>query len=429
MQYIRDRAWYTGMHVEYAGRFGHYEDKARPLDEKIEASVPQGTFMDYVSRRGSFEEKGEAGGHDKKNTGIFGRNGPIEGEALDELREKLQRTKSIIWHGVISPRREAGDALMADKEQAMAFMQSTFDRFLNFTRLKAKNVEWYAGFHDDSASGIKHIQFAFFEKAPHMSQRGGMVYTTRGKIHEYAISNAMEQFEEYFSGHREDLYIARDNLAKFAKSASRNITTAYVARHMANLGRKINEVVRKSCKKKEWFGYAHRACEPLRGQIDAMTNELLQHAPKFRERYEEVQRRLRERWERFNKFGDGRRVKPWDQIMKDLQEDIHARIGNSVIRLARHFAAEENEENWEKIKRERDLMRRLAMERRLRQNLSHRRMNFFKKFCSFFHAWCENESRVMSDEIDDSMLFEASEERDAEAAREKRDPNGRKSRE
>ena len=242
MAYMEERAWFSGDHIDYAGRMGKYADKAESHDEQFAQLPSHGNFMDYVSRQGTFAGKGEAGGHAQSGTGVFGRRGAIEGKALEDLRDELKKTKSIIWHGVISPRKEVGDKLLADKAAAMEFMNANFDRFLNMTHLKAKNVEWYAGWHDDSTSGIKHIQFAFWEKAPHPNAKGGKSYTRVGSIRKQALADGLELFEEYFSGHQHDVHIVRDNLSKYLKQASPKEVKREIANDLIALAKVLPKV-------------------------------------------------------------------------------------------------------------------------------------------------------------------------------------------
>ena len=383
-QYLSDRAWYTGRHIDYAGRTGEYADKAAPHDETFSSLPAHGNFMDYVSRQGSFEGKGERGGYAPAGTGIFGRDGPIEGEALEKLRETLKTTESIIWHGVISPRKEVGDKMLASKEDAMAFMHANFDRFLRRTHLDPKNVEWYAGWHDDSASGIKHIQFAFFEKAPHLTARGGLAYTTRGCFKTSALANGLEQFEEYFSGHRDDVHIARDNLRKYMKEATPADVKRGLARELLALAKDLPKVRGRA-------GYAHAAYAPYRARIDALVQKLVREVPAVRERYEALMQRVAEREARAASVaGNMKNMKPTPPSAA-LREDIRVRMGNSVINMAKHFAYEdraaENAAAWEKIRAERDYLRRETLARRMRQQQAHRRKKELRRMKRMFDSW------------------------------------------
>ena len=380
-QYLEERAWYTSDHIDYAGRMGKYDGKAESFDEQFAQLPGHGNFLDYVSRQGTFSGKGEAGGHDLSGTGIFGRDGKIEGEALEALRKELQTTKSNVWHGVISPKKEVGEKCLANKEMAMEFMKANFDRFINMTHLQAKNVEWYAGWHDDSKSGIKHIQFAFWERAPHLNSRGKECFTQRGCIPKHALADGLEQFEEYFSGHRDDLYVVRDNLSKYMRQASPKEVKRSVAKKLIALAGALPKVNGRA-------GYNHPAYMPYRKQIDAIATELIRDVPAIRERYQAVMSRLGERESRHAAVASAMRgMQPSGDAMDKLRADIRARMGNSVIAMARRFAFDEDAAEWDELQKEQDRLRREKLKRHARQRQNHLRKKNYKRISRLFDTW------------------------------------------
>ncbi len=400
-QYIEERAWYTSDHVDYAGRTGKYEEKATPHDEQF-AEIPEhGNFVDYVSRRGSFSEKGGKGGYAPSGTGIFGRNGAIEGKDLENLRKELKATKSNIWHGVISPRKEVGDKLLANKQMAMEFMKSNFDRFLNTTHLKAKNIEWYAGWHDDSTSGIKHIQFAFWEKGSHTDSRGKQSYTQRGCVSKRSLADSLEQFEEYFSGHRDDLHIVRDNLSKYMRQASPKEVKREIARDLIALAQALPATRGRA-------GYNHPAYAPYRKQIDAIALKLIRDVPTIRDRYQAIMDKLSEREERHKAVAAGmENMSPSDRTMTDLRNDLHTRLGNSVIAMARRFSSDAKSVEWNKIREERDYLRQNRRKRLAKQRQERERKSNYKRMSRLFNAWYSSEAQSVLEYYEEIELIQA----------------------
>ena len=387
LAYMEERAWFSGDHIDYAGRTGKYADKAESHDEQFAQLPTHGNFMDYVSRQGTFAGKGEAGGHAPSGTGVFGRHGAIEGKALENLRAELKKTKSIIWHGVISPRKEVGDKLLADKAAAMEFMNANFDRFLNMTHLKAKNVEWYAGWHDDSTSGIKHIQFAFWEKAPHPNAKGGKSYTRVGSIRKQALADGLELFEEYFSGHQHDVHIVRDNLSKYLKQASPKEVKREIANDLIALAKVLPKVRGRA-------GYNHPDYAPYRKQIDAIALKMVRDVPAVRMRYQAVMTRVAEREARYRAVAAGMtNMQPSADKIAELRADIQARLGNSVIGMARRFAYDEKTVEWAKYREEQDYLRQNQLKRRAKQQQERERKRNFKRIARMFDAWYSSEGQ------------------------------------
>lgn len=406
-QQIAERKWYESDYPEYAGREGKYAEKAQSHDEKFFGTEPfNGNYLDYVSRRGTFSAKGEKG-QGEKGTGIFGKNGAIEGEELEALKERLKNTKSIIWHGYISPRREIGDKILADKQAAMEFMQANMDRIINRTHLNVKNVEWYAGWHDDSISGIKHIQFSFWEKEPHINSRGKKTFTQRGAISKAALADIMEQLEENISGHQYDVHVVRDELRKRLKALTPLDMKKSLVNELMELGKALPKV-------KGRAGYNHPDYAPYRERIDAIVNRVITEVPSVRQGYMSVQDKLREREERYKAVASYMKgMKPTDSVEK-LRVDIHIRIANSVIGLAKRCAFEEDMEAWDKIRAEnakRGRAARLRAEKFARQKRNGERKRNYNRISHMFDLWntdCKDEVEQYYTELD--RLRESSEE-------------------
>ncbi len=394
LDYAQERSWYENDYIDYAGRQGKYEEKAHSDDEKFSAPASANGYLDYVSRRGSFASKGEKGSG-VIGTGIFGRDGVIEGEKLERMKAELKRTKSNIWAGIISPRKEVADELLSDKKKAMTFMQENFNRFIRRTHLNPDNVEWYAGWHDDSESGIKHIQFSFWEKQPHRNSRGAQSFTQRGCIRKQALADSLEQFEEYISGHQHDVHIARDNLQKYMRQASPDAVKGEIARDLIALSKILPKVQGRA-------GYNHPSYAPYRRQIDALTTKLLRDVPAIRERYQSVLDKISEREGRFKKIAQGmENMSPSSDTIERLREDIKIRMANSVIGMARRFATEDRAIAWATIRAENDNIRRQIQERRERQKQRNARRKDFKRIKRAFDAWYSHDGENVLDFYED----------------------------
>lgn len=384
--HIAERAWYESDYIDYAGREGKYAEKATSHDEKFFApEIPHGNYLDYVSRTGSFAVKGEKGASGK-GTGIFGKNGVIEGKDLEALKARLKSTKSIIWHGYISPRREVGERMLADKQAAIEFMQANMERMIKRMHLNAKNVEWYAGWHDDSVSGIKHVQFSFWEKEPHLNSRGKKTFTQRGAISKTALADILEQLEESVSGHQHEVHTVRDELRKRLQGVTPLDMKKSLIKELIALGKALPRVQGRA-------GYNHPAYAPYREKIDALVKRVLTEIPSVRQGYANVQDKLREREQRFQAVASYmREMQPTDTV-SPLRADLHARIANSVISLAKRFSFGENMERWDKLRAENEKRSRIAKrnsERYMRQKRNHERVRDLNRISNLFDAWSAN---------------------------------------
>ncbi len=386
LAYMEERAWVSNDFADYCGREGKYADKAEPFEEKIVQKPIKGTYLDYVARRGSFAEK--ANNDNPDGTGIWGKNGKIEGAELGRIKNLFANTPGIIWSGIISPVKELGDKFLDSKEKAMDFTQACFTRFISSTHLQADNVEWFAGWHDDSASGIKHIQFAICEKGERINSKGVKGYTQKGVIRKSALADAVISFEEYFSQHRNDVHIARDNLMSKIRPLNARSVKVDFANDLLQLANDLPSA-------KGRAGYRSKEYEPYRERIDALVDRLIKEVPQIRDSYIELMSKVKEREERFKKTAAGLKdMQPTDKIA-ELREDIKVRLGNSIIAFAQRvkFADTKAKEFAQLRLSQMTMMTKMQEEARLRRLQQQAQRKNRKRFSRLFNVWWQSENK------------------------------------
>ena len=378
--YMEERAWVANDFADYAGRQGQYAEKAESHDSKLVAP-DKGTYLEYVSRQGTFSAKGEKGESKMDGTGIWGKNGVIEGAELERVKKVFKETKGHIWHGLISPTKELGDKFLGDKESAMEFAKSCFTRFLSSTHLKYDNIEWYCGWHDDSASGIKHIQFAFCEKEPHLNSKGEKGYTKKGLIRKTALADALVSMEEYFSGHRDDVHTARDEISKQFKAMHMHDVKTAFAIDLIELAQELPKVNGRA-------GYRHPDYEPFRAKIDDITMRMIRDVPELNKSYINLMSKVAEREERFNATVSGlKNMQPSDKIA-ELREDIRIRLGNSIVSLAKRLRYETSTEMFAALKAQHlSMMAQAKAESALRRQKQAEAKRTAKRLRRIFGEW------------------------------------------
>lgn len=374
--YLEERAWVSNDFIDYAARDGKYAGKAMPTEARLEVMPDKGNYLDYVSRQGTFESKGVG----SSGTGVWGAHGELSGAELERVKQVFRTTKGNIWHGIISPTKELGDEMLDSKEKAMEFTKACFTRFLSSTHLRADNIEWYAGWHDDSASGIKHIQFAFCEKGPHIGANGNECYTKRGAIRKSTLADALISFEEYFSGHRDEVYFARDDLISRFRSADGSKTSKSLAADLLNLSRSLPKV-------RGHAGYKSEEYAPYRERIDAITSKMLREIPELNASYIRLMSAVSERERRFNETAKQfTSMQPTDEIA-ELRADIRARMGNAVIAFARRVDWNDRLKNYAAVQSEKE-------EKLLRRRQQAERKRDLKRFGKLFNEFYrENKNR------------------------------------
>lgn len=380
LDYLEERAWVSSDFIDYAGRQGKYADKAKSHDEQFSVLPEKGNYLDYVARRGIFADKAEKGSGEN-GTGVWNEHGELSGDELEKVKKIFQTTDGNIWHGIISPTKELGDEKLDTKEKAMDFSKACFTRFLAATHLDKNNITWYCGWHDDSESGIKHIQFAFCETAPHLTGKGERTYTRKGVIRPTVLADALINFEEYFSGHREDVHIARDEILKTFKRISPTEIKKELAVELLGLAKALPKVQGK-------IGYRSEVIAPFREQIDNIANKMFRDIPQLNRQYIELMSKVQEREERFASTArQFQNMKPSDKIGA-LRRDIRERLGNSIIAFAKRVDYDERQAEYQAIKEKNiSLMQEAREEKFLRQKQKAERRKDTRKFARLLNLF------------------------------------------
>ena len=312
------------------------------------------------------------------NTGLFNLNGAMTKEQVDELKEKLKTTKSVIWHGFISFDEETSRGFNT-QENAIKFMRQTFGAFLKRTHLNEKNVELYAALHTDTDH--RHIHFAFFEKEPKSRDKNGNLgYTKRGLISPIAIDNYLVSANMHLSEHADEYYTARDRaIGRLNEVRKHRAEMAPIYRRFrqqelnisfSNLLAKLPPTGR--------LQYNSPNMAALRPEIDRIAELLIASDPVAREAHDEMLRQfariksetmqivaenklLYSNGKRLSKEeiqsawgGDMSGVTPVNpeniDYFERLQQDYRARLGNVVLGICKDMKREQRTaRRWARI--------------------------------------------------------------------------------
>ncbi len=303
------------------------------MEDKIKTQVHK-DYSDYM-------EKGGA---------LFDQNGVINEKKLDEIKQRLSTTRSIIWHGFISF-EEAYKSQFDTKEKCSDFLHDTFNVLIDNSHLDRDNIDLVAALHNDTEHHY-HIHFTFFEReAKHKNN----TYTRKGKFSQRAIDNFVVSSNLYLDERRQQLHVERDRLID-------RIRSVYPTARAAEFNREDNNVVAKAVtaladKLPETgrLGYDSDNMKVLRPQIDNVVNLMIANDKTLCSAYvdwkNEVSRREKiaraAMTESRFAYVDGKRltidtttgstvVRNWDnvRVIDDVKRDMRVRLGNYAIKFA-----------------------------------------------------------------------------------------------
>lgn len=280
-------------------------------------------------------------GNNEKSSGVFGKDGLLSKKEISALKNKLRKTKSVIWDALISFKSEFGERYMGGHEDALRLMQTEFPRFLKSAGLNPDNITWYAGLHENTDN--KHIHISFFENEP---QRYGAkdknMHFSSGIINKRFLNDFRIRVEERLTDISAELKIARGQLSDITKSLLFSEDNQKI--YQGELHEKMLELISRLPAEGR-LSYAAENMAALHPLINSISDAYIKSNPAL--------------YECFNKFCSAALKK--DETMKEILmrnkvpkeywsrylaadkcvEDFYRRMGNFIVNSARVFKRKE----------------------------------------------------------------------------------------
>lgn len=222
----------------------------------------------------------------EKSTGAFNFDGEITEKKLDEIKEKLKTTKSIIWHGFISFDEDTSVSF-DNTEKCRKFLKQTLPTLFEQSHLNFDNVELFASLHKDT--NHRHIHFEFFEKEPKRKNKNGeKVFTNKGAFKQIAIDNFMISSHLYFEKNKEELHLARNKALNRLKEIIPTFSKATdIQKSLYDLTLKLPKTNR--------LQYNSKNLDGIRKDIDNVVNQIISSDTKLslfvKSMYSEIKKR------------------------------------------------------------------------------------------------------------------------------------------
>lgn len=291
----------------------------------------------------------------QKDTGAFNLERPLTAQDVKDIKERLAKSKSIIWHGFISFDKETSTAFTTP-EQARKYLKQTMGALFENSHIDKNNIEIMASLHVDRAHH-HHIHFSFWEEEPkRFDKNGERKYTQKGCFSHKCIDNYLISASLALEDNKNDLHIARDKaLARLKELMPQHRNT------QSEIGAKLAEVAT-ALPHSGRLGYNSNNMMTLREQVDKAVDFIIARDIKLRqfvrETYSEIIKRENRVQElaKVNKilWTQGGRFKPEEiesklseeqkkqfalsnkfACVEKLRPDFRARLGQIVINAAK----------------------------------------------------------------------------------------------
>jgi len=265
------------------------------------------------------------------STGAFDANGDISPERAAEIRSELQKTKSIIWSGVLSFEEEYGKKYCNDKAAAQKLITKTLKSLFAKSHLKYENISWYAALHENTDN--RHIHICFWEKEPTFTKKGSNEYhfAERGKFRTEALDNFKFAVAKHFEIESMDSYKTRD---AFRADFRKNINTEKKKTPLLSI---LDDV----SKSGSWQ-FARQTPE-TQDKILKFAMELIKANDNLKSQYDKYVSELVQQQQKYFDICNTNKLTVDDKIKNFANNNInelHNRIGNDVLYCIQKFGEE-----------------------------------------------------------------------------------------
>lgn len=137
---------------------------------------------------------------------------------LDELIEKQQSAKGIIWPCVVSFADWYGKEYVPDRSTAYEIINESLPKLFEKSQLDFSNIMWWGAFHTNTQNN--HIHLHFWEKEPlRINSKGEPVYVSKGMLPQKNINAFKFSVGRYIAKDlAPQLYPVRDSIRNAARS-------------------------------------------------------------------------------------------------------------------------------------------------------------------------------------------------------------------
>lgn len=336
-------------------------DNSPPIIFKIEAHCPNdnsekndffrckssANIIDYLQRKAAVDLRDETSQSmvdaaielDEKNvfsyandkpeiTGLFDKNGDIFQKDIDNIKENLSQTKSIIWSCVLSFTPELAAKCCNSKNDAQHLLEDSINTLFKDNHLDPNNMNWVGAFHINTKH--PHIHFLFWENSPQkINKYGAICYNDKYKIPQHNIDEFKFSIGKKFFINNPDYYSMRDDIRSQMKiSCFNNQRTFYMLYQQAKpiLDKNISQYGRLPASDKE--------------SIDRLAKSIVRSDPKLYKLYNTYCNNLLNTQQEYRNLYLTNHMKVparvhnfYDSRVQDLQQ----RLGSQLYKLLKDY--------------------------------------------------------------------------------------------
>lgn len=266
----------------------------------------------------------EYSGNNEKSKGVFDINGLCSKQRLAELKNGFKNAKGHIWHGLITFEELFGKTYCNDYESAYELVKRQLPRFLKGVGFAKDNVEWFAGFHENTNN--RHIHFAFYEKVPQRNIGTNSIHA-QGMIGMIHINDMKLQCEQFLTTDPSQKLKRDEMVDTLKKSLPKQLIKGEYGKKMKELILLIPTTGRVS--------YDSDNMLFMKNKINYLVDLIIKQDKKVNATYETFMTFLLDKDSSIRRMCKSYKINPEKVVfMEKYKTDMYRRLGNIVIKNA-----------------------------------------------------------------------------------------------
>lgn len=310
----------------------HFYEIGDSKRDYYSSSTGGGDYLRYIAT-GINETKGydylDYIGDDEKSFGVFNQNGFLSKKDIEDIRNGLRNTKSLIWDCLISLEVGYDKEHLRSGNDAYELMKDVFPKFLKKAGFRLENTTWFAGLHENTDN--RHIHICIFEHDPIFYTKGSKNTHYRKGVFKTSHKNELKL--NIINHFESDLH--KYNLARY--KALEKVKLHLASKSIEDFEKALFYHYRKLFEEIPKIGsisYQSENMDQIMGVVDQVAELFVNH-PFHKELFKEIDKILSKEDDRTNKLCNEFGLDANEYLIKDkYYKDLKRRLGNIVIKDA-----------------------------------------------------------------------------------------------
>lgn len=294
------------------------EEDQQVISQMVELShAPTHDILDYAQNR-----KGSQGG--------FTKEGILDKDATEKVKEKLSSTKATIYSSVISFSKDFGSNFLTTSEEGREIIENSIAELFKGTQFDVNNIDYFAAVHTNTEH--HHIHFVFWEKNPtNIDSKGNRCFAKKNNLPKQNIEMFKASILKNVSQYRATYFSLRDEVREGTVAAIRSNHLLFD--HYAEL---CSDIIEKGN-----FQYGRLTSEQQR-RVSKIVSQIISGDPNCHKKYKEYKKALRETqldYIKLIKENGGKVIpKPIADFYSSRVKDLDSRLANSFLKILKKYS-------------------------------------------------------------------------------------------